>query len=244
MLIPLANLLCTYILKYKLRPLTYPNSRDLAGYPFSQDNLGPLSMQACNGGLLLPTVSKLRTKKPNPMDMKERPSIETIEHFFRYDPETGDITWRVPAAHRVKAGQTAGSRNAKGQIVIRLQGKLLKAHIIAYALMTGEWPTGVVSHKDGKRDNNRWSNLEHVTESQQAWLHAEAPPNSTGHRGVRYDKRRRKYEAFIKEGGKRRRLGRFNTPEEASQAYEAEAQRIRGNTTARPAPPRVASRSP
>lgn len=193
-------------------------------------------MQACNSGLLLPIVSKLRTKKPNPMDIKERPSIEKIEYFLKYDPETGGITWVAPAAARVKVGQPAGSINAKGQIVIRLQGKLLKAHIIAYALMTGEWPTGVVSHKDGKRDNNRWSNLEHISESRQSWIHAEAPPNSTGHRGVRFDQKRRKYEAFIKEGGKRRRLGRFNTPEEASQAYEAEAQRIRGEFYRPPAP--------
>lgn len=162
------------------------------------------------------------------MDITKRPSIETIEHFLKYDPETGDITWRVPAAHRIKAGQTAGSRNAKGQVVIRLQGHLLKGHIVAYVLMTGKWPTGVVSQKDGKRDNNRWSNLEHITESQQAWLHSEAPPNATNFRGVREDKKRRKYEAVIKEGGKRRRLGRFNTPEEASQAYEAERKRIRG----------------
>jgi len=135
---------------------------------------------------------------------------------------------RNPQSNRMKAGDIAGTINAKGQRVIRVQGRLYKAHLLAHLYMLGEWPSGTLIPKDWNRDNNAWSNLEPRTHQQQAWHMREHQTNATGYRGVTYNRRRNKYEAYIKENGKRRRIGRYDTAQDASSAYEAEAQRVRG----------------
>jgi hypothetical protein len=47
--------------------------------------------------------------------------------------------------------------------------------------------------------------------------------NKSGFRGVYFSNRRQKFRATIKVGGKRKRLGSFDTAEEASAAYEKAA---------------------
>ena len=87
---------------------------------------------------------------------------EKLKSLLRYDPETGLFCWLVAKAHNVKAGAQAGSPNAKGYIVIRIDGMNYRAHCLAYLYQTGFWPEHRAVHIDRNTSNNRWSNLRHV----------------------------------------------------------------------------------
>lgn len=136
------------------------------------------------------------------MTDKTRPTAQAVKHLLNYDPETGVFTHRNPLSRRVKAGDIAGSLNAKGQRLIVVNGKQYKAHLLAHLYMLGEWPAGTMIHKDGNRDNNAWSNLVPMTQQQQAWHMPEHQTNATGYRGVICNRRRNKYETYITENGR------------------------------------------
>jgi citrate synthase len=86
-------------------------------------------------------------------------SVETVRELLVYDEETGVITWRVDRGKR-KAGDVAGCvEKASGYHVIRVAGRLERAHRLAYMLMNGELPKGQVRHADKNKLNNRWQNL-------------------------------------------------------------------------------------
>jgi hypothetical protein len=50
--------------------------------------------------------------------------------------------------------------------------------------------------------------------------------NTSGYRGVSHDRQRNKWTADIRSDGKRYRLGRFDTPEEAAMAYDKKAKEL------------------
>lgn len=76
--------------------------------------------------------------------------------------------------------------------------------------------------------DNRKSNLRVCSSMQNNWNKNKTKANSTGYRGVYWSKERQKYVAEIMCDGKRYRLGRFKTAEEASKAYEQKAKELFG----------------
>ena len=162
------------------------------------------------------------------MPDKSNLTAERLRHLLDYDPETGVFTWQNPPSARVKQGATAGTLNEKGYVVIQIGGKPYRAHRLAFLHKKGEWPEGQVDHRNGTTADNRWDNLRIATPSQNQWNKGPQRNNTSGYRGVSYDKARRKWAAQIKVNGRLRKLGRFPTARKASAAYEAEAQRIHG----------------
>jgi len=81
-----------------------------------------------------------------------------------YDPDTG---------HFYRNGKRADREGPKGYRRVYAFGGSHPAHILAVFMMTGEWPTTMVDHKDGDPGNNAWSNLRPATNSQnQHYRHA------------------------------------------------------------------------
>jgi hypothetical protein len=81
--------------------------------------------------------------------------------------------------------------------------------------MTGEWPSGVIDHKDLNKANNKWTNLRDVTESinsRNAPLHK---LNVSGVSGVSWDSVNKKWHTSIHVDGKMLWLGRFISLEDA-----------------------------
>jgi len=92
---------------------------------------------------------------------------------FSYDKETGDI--RQTIERRSPRGQVLSpmgricpAKNDSGYRIVstKFQGKnyLIRAHRLAYFLVTGTWPD-VIDHINGKRDDNRWCNIRNVSSS-------------------------------------------------------------------------------
>jgi hypothetical protein len=139
-----------------------------------------------------------------------------LKELLHYDPETGIFRWRVSTAPRVKPWDVAGSPS-HGYILIMAKGVRSPAHRIAWFYMTGEWPKHQIDHIDGVRSNNVWSNLRSATLKQNLENLSLAKNNTSGFRGVSWDKKEKKWRAYITHNKKRIHLGYFNTAEEAAQ---------------------------
>lgn len=79
--------------------------------------------------------------------------------YLKYDPLTGQLTYKAPLGRLCWVGLPAGAKTHNGYTVVTLNGYSAFAHRIAWMMYAGEWPTGQVYHIDGNRDNNAISNL-------------------------------------------------------------------------------------
>lgn len=154
-----------------------------------------------------------------------RIAADQVSAYINYDPTTGAFTRAVEkrcgknnAVIRYKAGDAAGTVTKNGYVQIAIEGTVYYGHRLAFAIMTGEWPEHQVDHINGQRADNRWVNLRGATASvNQQNLRTAQRNNVTGMLGV--SQSFGKFSARIVAGGKVKRLGRFETPEEAHAAY-------------------------
>ncbi|WP_230078744.1 HNH endonuclease [Xanthomonas oryzae] len=148
-------------------------------------------------------------------------SFEEASKLLSYDSETGQLTWKVAKARRVKVGSVAGSPHSGGYLQVRVHGKQYLAHRLAWLLSTGNWPSQHLDHIDGCKTNNKIDNLRECSNAENHQNRGNNKNNTSGVTGVFWDKHAKKWKAQIKVDGKTIYLGLFNTLEEAAQARAA-----------------------
>ncbi len=162
-------------------------------------------------------------------------TVGRLKQFVEYDPETGIFTWK-PREVNSKAdkiwntrfsGKEAGTKGSK-YVTIAIYEEEFRAHRLAYLYMNGVWPSQLIDHINGDPRDNRWENLRIASKSQNAanaglWGH-----NRSGVKGVSWCKCTNRWRAIIRFKGKNYRLGRFDSKEEAGEAYRAAADRFFG----------------
>lgn len=162
-----------------------------------------------------------------------------LSDLLEYAAETGCLTW-LPravglfpndAAHRSwntrYAGVAALTTLCDGYRRGAIFGKSYLAHRVAWALVHGEWPEDQIDHINGCRTDNRIANLRCVTNQENLRNTARYSHNTSGHIGVHWEQRRRKWRASIKVDGKKRHIGYYPSLDEANQA-RLEANRLHG----------------
>lgn len=156
--------------------------------------------------------------------MSKRDSTLTqarLLEILHYDPETGEFRWRVNVSSTGRVGEVAGCRNAAGYVVLRLDRKLYLAHRLAFLYMEGRFPPNLVDHKDTDKANNRWANLRHSTQGENAQNKRAAQSNNrrSGLLGVYWSEQHGKWGAKAVVNRKQHHGGFHATPELAHQAY-------------------------
>lgn len=134
-----------------------------------------------------------------------------------YDPATGVFMNRVTRG-RTAAGKVVGCSNNCGYTVIRLDDELYLAQRLAWMWVYGQWPSDDIDHINGVRNDNRIENLRPATRKQNLENQALHPRNTSGHRGVSWDRRRQKWVAYVTHNRKRVQIGRFAGVDEAALA--------------------------
>lgn len=144
-------------------------------------------------------------------------TAERVRELMNYDPITGSLTWRVsfPSA---PAGRIVGHRN-QGYLRCKIDGRKYVVHRIVWLYVYGCFPSKMVDHINGIRDDNRITNLRSVDAAQNQWNRGVAKNNTSGIHGVIY-RPRPPWCARITVHGKRIIIGWFNTREEAMVAFE------------------------
>jgi len=158
-----------------------------------------------------------------------KPDPHTVHQHFDYNPETGELRWRVGSRRR-PAGELAGApcKTEKGRINVGFQGKTYKAHILIWVCQTGEWPTHQIDHINENPFDNRWGNLRAATKSQNMRNIKTIKSNTSGHKGVGFHRPTSRWRATIKADGVQYHLGLFDTIEEAMEAYANAANKLHG----------------
>ena len=142
---------------------------------------------------------------------------KTLRTILSYAPETGLFTW-LKRRNGVKS-MTAGYTGCDGYVSIRINGKLYKAHRLAWFYVQGCWPSAHIDHINGDPSDNRLSNLREATHSENLRNVPIWGSNTSGYKGVSFSKVRNKWRAQIRFCNKRLTLGHFETPEDAYAAY-------------------------
>lgn len=154
---------------------------------------------------------KTNTDKESILDHK------TLLSILSYNELTGWFSFNYIVGSR-KKGSRAGSILSKGYRHIRINKQAYYEHRLAWFYVHKEWPPNYIDHIDQDKSNNILSNLRCVTKEENQRKLSLRKTNTSGFAGV--CKVGNRWQAQISIMSKFKYLGLFNTPEEASEAYE------------------------
>lgn len=184
----------------------------------------------------VPTVAAEKPQTLFPTRAETTLSVDEIKSLVTYDPITGLLHWVYRTLAKTEwntryADQIAGTLTKDGHIQINIsengKPRLFHAHRVAWALMTGEWPTHQVDHENCIPNDNRWENLRSATSGQNN-SNRSVVAGKVPYKGVYYISKNKKYAAQIKHERKWQWLGVHQTAEAAAQAYDCAAIQLHG----------------
>lgn len=161
-------------------------------------------------------------------------TISRAQEYYECNPIVGELYFKERprnefnhntsyAHHKKRVGKKAGWMNNGGYVMVRMDDNQYLAHRVIWLLTYGELPPHPkfeIDHINGDRSDNKITNLRIVDHAGNQRNSGRAVNNTSGFRGVRWDKTRGKWRAEIKINQKGILLGRFETIEEAKEARE------------------------
>lgn len=141
--------------------------------------------------------------------------LDRLKEVLSYDPDTGLFTWRVSLNARGPVGAIAGTLRPDGYVKIQIDGIPMMAHRLAWIFVHGYLPHVELDHINRVRRDNRLVNLRLATSKQNKENQATRVTNTSGHKGVHWDKSRGKWLAFVVHNRKFKNLGRYDDLNEA-----------------------------
>lgn len=139
-------------------------------------------------------------------------------YVLEYDCNSGLFTWLRPQARRNKKGMIAGCLDKSGYWHIQLFGKTFLAHRLAWLYVTGNWPENQIDHIDRNRSNNSFLNLRAATNSQNCRNSKINSLNTSGIKGVHWNFKMKKWQAYVYVENKKIHVGTFDSIELANSA--------------------------
>jgi len=139
-------------------------------------------------------------------------------HLLDYDTESGNF-YRKQTLGKCIVGQTAGTKNGCGYLIVWVGGERFLAHRLAWFFVHGVWPENDIDHINGVRTDNRISNLRKATRAQNSMNTKLSIRNTSGLKGVSWHPRDKYWRARCSVNGKQNELGRFKTKDEAFSVY-------------------------
>lgn len=137
-----------------------------------------------------------------------------LKELLKYNPDTGVFTWRIPR-HGIRRGDQAGCIKPDGYRYIGIDGKKYIASRLAWFYVEGYMPENDMDHKNRVRDDDRWCNLRHVSRQCNNRNCGNPRTNTSGVKGVCWDRRYEKWHADIMVNKKKHYLGRYNDFDDA-----------------------------
>jgi hypothetical protein len=122
--------------------------------------------------------------------------------------------------------ESSGCYRAEAGTVIDGKKVIVRMHRVILGLKHGD--KRVVDHINGDQLDNRKKNLRICNRSNNGMNRGKNENNTSGYKGVSLDRFRNKWVAQLMVNGKHIFIGRFNTKEEAYEAYCEAAYRING----------------
>lgn len=113
--------------------------------------------------------------------------------------------------------------NLNGYLTTTLGKKRYLVHRIVWCMFHGRWPTAQLDHINGIRNDNRIENLRECTNTENNRAVGIKKNNTSGYKGVTFNKASGKFYAYIRVDYKRIHLGVWESPTDAAKAYNEAA---------------------
>ena len=124
-----------------------------------------------------------------------------------YDPDTGDLYWRVRKIGR-QIKKPVGAINSIGYRTLCINYKRYYTHRIIWLMLYGVWPEQI-DHINHVRHDNRIENLREVTRGVQQKNVSMHRTNKSGVTGVSWDAKNQNWRADIGVNYRQINLGRY-----------------------------------
>lgn len=151
--------------------------------------------------------------------MTKSEALKCMLGYLAYDKNSGNLTWvKAPTSRSDFVGMRAGSKHKDGYRYIMFRRyRFLEHRVIWHFLGFDESPQ--IDHINGVRNDNRLCNLRPASNAQNSMNKPKQSNNTSGYKGVTFNKTANKFHAKICANGKRHSLGYYKTAPEAYQAY-------------------------
>lgn len=147
-----------------------------------------------------------------------------------YNHITGEIkskrTKRISRAGRERVFK---KNTKKGYVRISLDKRFIYAHRAAWIMHYGVYPSFTIDHINGIKDDNRICNLREASFCENNQNKKIISTNTSGVKGVSYDKNQKKWRATIIKNGITCYRKRFDSLEEAEQQIKINRKIIHGD---------------
>lgn len=170
----------------------------------------------------------MTTLKDKPDDktvagMLALPSLDRLNELLEYDPCSGRLTWKESRGS-AQAGTEAGRVNERGYRMVTIDRVKYCSHRIAWKMYHSVDPSMRLDHINQQRADNRISNLREAPQVVNCRNQKKHRTNTSGHTGVCWHARWRKWFVRIEVGGATKNLGYFSDIDEAARVRkEAES---------------------
>jgi len=145
---------------------------------------------------------------------------DQVKSLFHYDSDNGILKWRVNNGGKVLAGNLAGCKNHYGYIVINFKKKSYQAHRLAWLYVHGYLPLQQIDHINRDRSDNRLINLRLATHSLNNQNKEIQRNNTSGCKGLSYQKKNKKWVSHIGINNKKNRIGQYENIADAIYARQ------------------------
>ena len=158
-------------------------------------------------------------------------TVDLLNHLFEYDKETGNLIWKIKPSsrgHSVKAGDIAGTLKSHGYLCVGINYNSYRAHRLIFLMHKGYLPK-TVDHINGDKLDNRIENLRAATIGQNQHNRKTNANNTSGYKGVCWNKAQKKWTARITLERKNIHLGYFANVEEAAEVVRKAREELHGS---------------
>jgi hypothetical protein len=155
--------------------------------------------------------------------------LEKIRQAISYDPDTGVMKWKIKTA-RTNIGSVAGTKGSHGYLCFSVFKRQYLVHRLAWMLhhniVLSKWE--FLDHIDRNKLNNKMENLRLATPKDNNGNVPILSTNTSGYRGVSWDKNKNAWACYLWNKNKKKHLGMFPTAEIAAKVYDKHAKEYFG----------------
>lgn len=150
-----------------------------------------------------------------------------LREILSYDAVTGEFRWLRSRGGKALAGTIAGSVNRRGYVEISVGCSKWLGHRLAWLYAHGRVPKAI-DHINGIGADNRLENLREATQGLNMANTRKRSNNTSGFKGVSWCRDTSRWAAQIRKDGRKYTIGRYDTAEQAAEAYSIKAAALFG----------------
>lgn len=151
---------------------------------------------------------------------------ETLQGIFEDAGRT--LRWKK-TKYKSRIGTDITCQDGRGYLTVKIGNKQYNVHRLIWVLRHGDIPDGMqIDHIDGDKTNNSPDNLRLASENQNKWNRRMSRNNTSGVKGVTWNKSEGKWQGTVYFMGKGVYVGLFDALEAAADAVKATRARLHG----------------